>query len=308
MALFNQSAKAVSAVVIEIADSAGASGDTEQKTRAWKSLQAAMEFLNTRANWDFALVEAPASAVIGPLTLVGVSASANQTSAGLPAGHGLQVDDYVSGTPFVVGTRVSATAAAAIGLTVPVTAGIGTGVQVFTITGLRDMYDLPSDFKAEYSVRLLGTQRVLRSIRQRQLGRARVSEQDTATPVGYDVFPVGQKGKIRLARIPAATDTMLTRYYRRLDVPSASASTGLLDIPQDYEWVPIAWAKWHYLTDKANAKSDQAQVWIALANDGITKMIADQTRRPDEDLMFIPGAAFGDTTLNAMDAIQWDFT
>lgn len=307
MALFTQSAKAVSAVVIEIADSAGASGDTEQKTRAWRSLQAAFEYLNTRANWDFALVEAAPSAVIGPLSLVGVSASANQTSAALPVGHGLQVDDYVSGTPFVVGTRVSATAAGSIGLTVAVTAGIGTGVQIFTITGLRDMYDLPPDFKAEYSVRLLGSQKVLRSVRQRQLGRARTSEQDTAQPVGYDVFPVGQKGKIRLARIPSFSDVMLTRYYRRLDVPSASASTALLDIPQDYEWVPIAWAKWHYLTDKANAKSDQAQVWIALANDGMKSMIADQTRRPDEDLMFIPGASYGDSTLNSMDSITWDY-
>lgn len=307
MALFNQSLVAVSAAVIEIADSAGASGDSEQLNRSWRSLKAAYEHFNNRANWDFLRVEATPSGVIAPYNLVGVSASANQTSAALPTGHGLRVDDYVSGTPFVVGTRVSATAAGSFGVTVGITQAIGTGVQVFTITVLRDLYDLPGDFKAEYSVRLLGSQRVLRSTRQRQLGRARVSEQDTSTPVVYDDFLVGAKGKMRLARIPAATDTMLFRYYRRMDVPSASGVTAALDIPQDYELYLIAWAKWHYLTDKANAKADQAQVWIGLAQEGIKTMLADQTRRPDEDLMLTPGAAFGDTTLNSMDAIQWDY-
>lgn len=308
MALFNQSDKPASAVVIEIADSAGASGDAEQKTRAWRSLRAAIEHFNNRANWDFVRTEAAPSAVIGPLSLTGVSASANQTSAALPVGHGLQVDDYVSGTPFVVGTRVSATAAGSIGLTVAVTAGIGTGVQAFTVTGLRDLYDLPADFKAEYSVRLLGSQRVLWSTRQRQVGRARASEQDMSTPIGYDDYQIGAKGKLRLVRIPSFSDTMLIRYYRRMSVPSASAATDLLDIPQDYEPYLIAWAKWHYLTDKANAKSDQAQVWIALANEGIKTMIADQTRRPDEDLMLIPGQAFGDSSINSMASIQWDYT
>jgi len=307
MALFNQSLVAVSAAVGEIADSAGASADSEQLNRSWKSLKAAYEHFNNRANWDFLRVEAAPSGVIAPYTLGGVSASANQTSAIVPGGHGIRVDDYVSGTPFVVGTRASATAASSIGLTVGITQNIGTGVQGFTITVLRDLYDLPSDFKAEYSVRLLGSQRVLRSTRQRQLGRARASEQDTASPVIYDDFLVGAKGKMRLARIPAATDTMLFRYYRRMAVPSASGATEALDIPQDYELYLIAWAKWHYLTDKANAKADQAQVWIALANEGIKTMLADQTRRPDEDLMIIPGASYGDSTLNTMDAITWDY-
>lgn len=60
-------------------------------------------------------------------------------------------------------------------------------------------------------------------------------------------------------------------------------------MPQDYEPYLIAWAKWHYLTDKSEGRSDQAAVWLNFATDGLKVMLADQTRLPDEDLMFIPG-------------------
>ena len=64
-----------------------------------------------------------------------------------------------------------------------------------------------------------------------------------------------------------------------------------LDIPEDYEAYPIAWAKWHFLTDKREQGGQQATTWLNLAQEGLKTMESDQTVIPDEDLMFLPGHA-----------------
>jgi hypothetical protein len=306
MALFNSSPKPVSAVVAEIADSAGASGDPDQTTRAWRSLKAGIQYFNTRANWDFLFTEANPIKVFAPYVVI-LSASAGNSSATLSVGHGVSADDYMVGDGIQPGTRVTATAGTSLTFNqiFNITAA---GIQTITASGNRDMYALPADWKMEYSARLLGANpRWLRDVRRRSYDRSVFNEQDQAIPLAYDTSPVGGKGKVRLLRPPMAADILQLRYYRRMTVPTASAATEVLDIPEDYENFLIAWSKWHYLTDRGDGRSDQAAAWMGLATEGIKVMLSDQTRKPDEDLMFSPGASTLTMTTTPNTTTWWDY-
>lgn len=304
MPLFNASTKTRGDVLAEIADTVGASADSDMLTRAGRSLDAAVEYFNTRANWDFLLVDANPIVVVAPFTVTGITGVSGQTSALAPASHGFAVDDFLTGNGVVLGTRVSATAASSIGLNQAIGAGIGTAVNATADwVATRDFYTLPSDYKASYSVRLYVSQNTIRQIRRRFYDRSIVNEFAVSTPLYYDVYYIAGKGKIRLLPPPVAADVMQIRYYRRMAV---TTGVQLLDVPQDYEFPLISFAKWHFLTDKADGRSDQAQTWLGLATDGIKQMLADQTRAPDEDLGFQPGAytynpAAGPNSVRRMD-------
>lgn len=307
MPLFTQSTKAVSAVVTEIADAVGASADAEMQTRAFKSLNAGIEYLNGRANWDFLLTEADPISIVGPLSVTGVTAASGQTSAAAPAGHGFLVDDLLAMPGVVLGTRITATAASGFGFNSTLTNTVGTGT-VQTATATRDMYALPSAWKSPYSVRLLAVPSTLRPLRRRFYDRSILNEFQASTPVGYDVFTIGGKGKIRMLPPPSAPDVLELRYYRRMTVGSATADGTMLDIPQDYEPYLIAWSKWHFIMDKGEGRSEQGSTWLAFAQDGFKQMLSDQTRLPDEDLMFVPGAVTYNPawTPNMTRYIDWD--
>jgi len=287
MPLFTPSTTTWTDAVGHIADTAGASGDSEMRTRAHRSLRAAFQQLNRR-KWQFARSEGVPIQVYAPFTVTGVSASAGEASAAAPAGHGLAVDDIIVGDGFRIGTRVSATAASGFGIfgTVSATAA---GVSVITATATRDYYSLPSDWKVGYSVRLLGTQKALTYIQRRIYDRYVVDEFSAGSPEGYDLFGQGGRGRIRLLPPPNGSDVLFLRYYRRLYIGTATGDTTALDIPEDYEQTPIAWAKWHFLTDKQEGRGEQATTWLSLAQDGIKTMLADETTIPDENLAFTPG-------------------
>jgi hypothetical protein len=287
--VFNGSVKPVSAAIQEIADSIGASGDTEMCNRAGRSLAQAIEHFSNRADWEYLLTEADPIQVLGQFSVGGVSASALQTSAAVPVGHGILVDDVIAGPGFVAGLRVSATAAGAINFPVGFVT-TAAGINVVTATVSRDFYPVPSNFRKVYSLRMYGSMSTLRPIRRRFYDRSIVNEFNVTTPVGYDTSQIATKGKIRLLPFPAASDVAQLRYYRRMSVATATAATETLDIPQDFEPYFIGWAKGSFLMDKGEGRSEQGATWFAFANDGMKQMIADQTRVPDEDLMFQPGA------------------
>jgi hypothetical protein len=309
VSLFNQSTKAVSAVIAEIADSVGASADTEMLTRAFRSLAAAQEHFNNKANWEFTLTEAPPISVVGQFSIGDVTAASGVASATCNSGHGVLVDDVITFLGVRPGTRVTATAVSSFGFSTTIMSSFGTATAVVTASFVRDMYDLPSAWKAPYTVRLYGNNSTLRPYRRRFYDRSVSDEFTTSTPLGYDVFTIGGKGKIRLLPPPASSDTLQLRYYRRMTVASGVSDGTSLDIPQDYEPYLIAWAKWHFLMDKGEGRGEQGQTWLAFAEGGIKQMMSDQTRQPDEDLGFMPGqfqynAArdLGDTR-----AIPWDY-
>ena len=270
MALFNQSTIPWVTAVQVVADSAGASADTEMTNRAHRSLRAAFQFLGGKARWDFMRTESTTLRIIAPFSVTGVSATA------------------VSGFSF----------AAAL-------TGLAAGVNVITATATRDFYDAPSDWRTGYSVRLLNSKVALRYVQRRYWDRIISDEFSVSSPEMYDMFSIGGKGKIRLIPPPAQTDQMLQRYYRRFTLASVSSTATPLDIPEDYEEVPIAWAKWHFLTDKGS--EDQATTWMSLAKEGIATMLAEQTSLSDEDLRFMPGHFGGFVSDNSTRAIPWDY-
>lgn len=291
MALFNFSTKTASAVIAEIADSIGASADSDMLTRAQRSLNAGIEYLNTRANWDFLLTEATPQSVYAPFSVTGVTASAGQTSALAPASHGFEIDDILSFPGILAGTRISATAAGSIGFATQITTTIGTGNQVVTATGARDFYSVPSNFRVVHSVRTLSNGAVLWLYRRRAYDRSISTQEYTAGTVqGYDISQISTRGKLRLLPPPATADVLELRYFRRMATATSVSDSATLDIPQDFEPFLIAWSKFYLITDKAEGRGDQAQTWLTFANEGISRMLSDQARQPDEDLRFIPGA------------------
>jgi len=307
MSLFQPSLKAVSACCQEIADTVGASGDGEMTIRAGRSLFAALQHFNNTANWDFLRTEANPISITGPWTIVSATASGGAASAACPTGHGIAVDDFVAGVGLVPGTRVSATAASGFGVFGTFLGFSGTAAgNPYTFT--RDMYDLPSDWKAPYTVRTLGNQTPLSYVGRRLYDRGGMNEQTPSTPFWYDLFMVGSKGKIRLLTPPTASDTLLIRYYRRMTIPTSPDVSDAVDITQDYEPYLIAWAKWHFLLDKGEGRGDQMKTWFAMSQEGLKTMIREQTRIPDEGLMFLPGhSSFGSWSDNSTRWIPWDY-
>lgn len=308
MALFNASTIPWVSAVQRIADSAGASADSEMTTRAHHSLRAAFQFLGGKYRWDFLRTEMTPAGVVAPFGVTGVSASAGQGSATAPAGHGIEIDDLISGTYFLVGARVSATAAGGFSFATAVNLVTAAGVQVFTATATRDMYAAPSDMRNGYGVKLLSSQRPLKYIGRRAWDRSVTDELAAGTVEGYDFFQLGGKSKIRLLPPPATADVLQQRYYRRFTIASASSITSALDIPEDYEEFPIAWAKWHFLTDKGEGRKEQATVWMSLAQDGIKTMLSEQTSLPDESLGFLPGRFPDQRGDRSTRWIDWDTT
>lgn len=311
--IFNQSTKAASAAIAEVVDSAGASADGDMLTRGLRSLAASIEHFNNGAGvgakWDFLRTEPFAVQVYGPFVVSGVSASAGQTSAQFPTAQGalLKVDDFLIGSGIGVGTRITAVnGSSAVGLSSAFSTALPAGSQHFNITVNRDFYDVSGDWKAPYSARLLGSQKTLRYANRRQYDRGLGDEfGPTTTPGYYDLFVVGGRGKLRILPPPNVDDTLQLRYYRRMTIPSATADATLLDVPQDYEPYFIAWAKWHFLVDKTEGRGEQGAMWLAMAKEGIKTMLKDQTTNPDEDLMFIPGAAVGGYPFGPNSVTPW---
>lgn len=287
MALFNQSTLPASAAIAQIAGAAGASADSEMLSRAMTSYNAAIQHWNIRANWDFAYVEADPIKVYGYFGVTGVSAAASQTSALCPVGHGFVVDDVLAGSPFFAGTRVSATASASIGFGYATLSTIST--SGYSVTATRDLYAVPSDYKKMYSMRLLVAQKAIYSVTQRMKGRSVTDENTASTPSRYDTSTIGKLGKVRLVPAPSSDDILLRRYYRRITQASATGDGTAMDVPIEHEPYVIAWAKWHFLTDKNEGRNDQGITWLRMAEDGLKVLLGDQTRNPDEDLGFFPG-------------------
>lgn len=304
MALFRQSSIPWVTAVTQIADSASVSGDTQMQGRAHLSLRAAMQYIAGRTRWDFLRAEPAPQIVTAPFSLGGVSATAGSAYVGLPSAHGLAVYDIVSASGFLLGTRISATAGTGFGVTVAPTAG-GSAI---TGTFIRDSYDAPSDMRNEYGVKLLTSGRPLIYQKRRQYDRSVTDEYVPGTPYNYDLFVLGSQSKIRLIPPPAGSDLLLQRYYRAISIASVSGATSSIDIPEDYEYVPLAWAKWHFLTDKADSQAPRAQTWLSLAQDGLKQMLGEQANLPDDDLTMVPGHLRFWWDTQSTRWINWDYT
>lgn len=307
MALFTPSTIPWVSAVQQIADSAGASADTEMLNRASLSLRASFQYFNSKARWNFLRTEAAPIAVVAPFVVTGITASGGTAILSAVAGHGLEPDDIFVGNGILVGDRVSTTAATSFTTNATVTGFTGTATADYT--SVRDSYSLPSNWRATYSVRMLGSQKALRYVGRRLYDRNVNTEFASGTVLGYDLFNSFGRGKIRLIPPPSGAEVLLHRYLRGMALASASAATAALDIPEDYESYVIAWAKWHFLTDKGEGRKEQATTWVNLAAEGLKTMLTENNAIPDEDLAFMPGYASFDPYGgdNSTRYINWDY-
>jgi len=306
MSLFEASQTPFVSAVQQIADSCGASADTEMTTRAGISLNSGIRHFNNRYKWNWLLTEAAPIVVVAPFGVAGVTASASVASAAAPAAHGIKTDDFISGLCWPFGTRASATAVSGFGVNALAT-GFAT-TATMPVTATRDMYDLPTDFKAVYTCRLLSSNTPLRYVQRRSVDRSSESEQAMHDTYGYDLMMVGSKGKLRLLTPPAGADILQLRYHRNMATAASTATATTLDIPDNYEPYLMAWAKWHFLTDKGEDRKAQATTWLALAENGLTTMLKDQTSLPDEELGFTPGhMQAGRISENSVVGVKWDY-
>lgn len=324
MALFQQCTAATATLAAQIADSAGASADTEMLARAGVAWGNAVRYFSNYADWDFARMEAPTTLITAPFSpmITGTTIAGRATGGGNTidfyvgnvTGFGILPNDFILGPMFASNDagRVTATATAQ-GAANTVTATVSfannfntslwstAGATAF-ITANRDEYDLPTDFKQPYSVRLLGGQVTLRYVGRRLYDRSVSSEYTASQPFYYDTFTFGQYSKIRLLRSPQATDRLQIRYYRKLNATSANA-----DIPEQYEPYLTSYGKYLFLLDKADSM-ERANAWKAFAMEGLQVMLKENINNPDADITMQPGAYAYDlnNSPNSTRQIRWD--
>lgn len=304
---FQFSQATVSGTVIELADSVGASADTEMLGRAFKSLNAGIKHFNNLRKWNWLWTEAPPVYVSAPFSVTAVTASAGAASAAAPPGHGIAVDDLVVGTNFLAGTRVSATAASGFGVYAAPSGYSGTATADITV--IRDMYAAPSDLKANFTAKLLSSSRPLSPVHRRLMDRSGEPDPSPGSPEGYDEFALWQRSKIRLVPAPGSADVLQVRYHRAMATASASGASATLDIPSDYDPYLIAFSKWHFLMDKGEGRKDQATTWYSFAERGLQQMVRDDTDRPDIAYGFVPGAYESHPhSDNSTRWIPWDYS
>lgn len=235
--------------------------------------------------WKF-LQDEQFLAVIAPFTVTGCTTTSGSTTVTttVPLGFTAVVaDDYASGGGLRAESMVSSTGATSIQMAVAASATV-TGA---TLTFQRHRYALASNYKSIFSVRLLGVGRRL-FYRPRRTQDVEVSHHDEGgEPYGYDLYPTGENGKIGVFPPNAGADTLFIKYYRRMTLPSATASEGL-DVPADYDDVFMAMAKAHYLVDKGQPHMAQWKYWNDYGVTGLKEIRQDERLVEDEDLTLLP--------------------
>lgn len=284
MSLFQQTATTLTEAKQQIADSAGVSADSDMLTRAGRSFEAAVKHWNNIANWRALLTEANGISVVAPFEVTGcaLTSGSNAITTLQASGFSNAVKwDALTGSGTVVDMQVSATGVTAITTNLAASATV-TGV---TLTFTRALYDLPTDFKSIYTARLMSQPRGLKYMTRRPYDRVVYDQVSTGTPDFYELFREGELGKIRLIPPPSQADTLKVRYYRRM-----SHTADPIDVHIDWEPYLIAFAKWHFLTDKKDG-SERATSWQSFANLGVVELMKINTVIPDEELSFYPSTS-----------------
>lgn len=305
MALFQQSSTSLTTAKQQITDSAGVSADSEMLARAALSFKAAVLHWNNLANWRALQTEYPGISVVAPFSVSGCALTSGSTTITTTVASGFNSVvkwDILSGSGTVLDMNVSATGGtAAAGNVTSITATLAASATVtgVSLTFTRDLYDLPTDFKAVYTARLLSQPRPLQYVGRRVYDRIAYDQTSAGAPFLYDLFREGELGKIRMIPPPNASDTLKIRYYRRL-----SEAADPIDVHVDWEPYFIAWAKWHFLTDKKDG-SERAREWIQFAQQGVAQMLKGNTNIPDEELAFLPSHSATYTNVNSTSYSDW---
>ncbi len=146
-------------------------------------------------------------------------------------------------------------------------------------------YALPNDFNAPFTARFLVNFRTLAYRDQRWWDRTIINQDIQGTPIDYTVYNTYSAltqnyGTMRLKfdRIPAETDTMLLRYYRKFNVTGTS-----IDIPDDFLYQFLDYAR-NILLETKRAQDDPAGYGASVRNAAEMAEQDDEQVTDDDDL------------------------
>jgi hypothetical protein len=184
-----------------------------------------------------------------------------------------------------------------------------------SITSGTSLYDLPTDFRKIYSVRIsVGNPRVLAYIDKRDYDKLRPNQSGSSTPYGYMLdhqWRIGSTGgQIELVPPNASTDTLTVIYYRTTTIPAGilagtTASDALtLDIPLHYHSAILSWARALYLANKGGDDQRQA-FWMKMAQDQVLKARSADEWVPDDSPGFSPGSTRATLPYSPNNILPW---
>ena len=236
------------------------------------------------------------SATLPPLTaaafdgvIIGVTVTVSGNSATLTAGT--TVASYTRNTDGTIAT---------ITLTNSVLNAVGAytmtfGADIPILVGVQD-YNVPTDFWRPYMARLTSrAQWPIEFIRPRYWNRRTLSSDVAGVVEAYTIFNAYSPNtqnygtrRLRVYRIPSATDVLRLTYYRRLNATSDPLDMAEVHL---YKFLDLCRS---ILLDTKRAQDDPDR-YIKKANSGLANsMVADEEISEDEDKRLISQMEMGD--------------
>lgn len=175
-------------------------------------------------------------------------------------------------------------------------------------------YDLPTDFKKIYNVRMIGgNPRVLYFIDKRAYDNVRPNQAGQSTPTGYvlhESLASTVPGQIELVPTNGISDTIRIYYYRRHVIPDeiaqgdTAADPDSLDFPARFQNYLLAWARALYLADKGG-ENERLSFWLNLAMEGLGRAKGEDEFHPDQVPAFQPNTLIVASPYNPNDVRPW---
>lgn len=232
----------------------GASGDSVQLAAAADAILAAIQEWNLRADFSYLLMDTSNGFTVTGCTSDGGTPATITTSVA-NGFAGVNINQTITNSASATSTVASITSTTVIVLAGALATGSGTmtfSANIPVISGTQT-YNLPSPVGRPYTARLLSNERTLKFKEQREIDNAFIVQATNRTPTFYNIFNSAsfttsrQNGKIRLFPIPAASETLLVRYFRPIAEPSAGGDN--LDVPDQYVYALLELARYYFLKD-----------------------------------------------------------
>lgn len=227
----------------------GGSESQESLDMAGESILRGYQDWQNKKFWRFLLKDTSATTAVASCNAIGASASVSAPSTGafdfvnigqtvtIAAGTatlaaGTTVSSYTRNTD---GTIATITLSNAFGGTTNAAATLTFSANIPVTAGVND-YNLPSDFNAPFTARLITNPRVLTWRDQRWWDRVIVDQTVRGTPTDYTTYnPYSDLTQnfgtthLKFDRLPDVSDTLSLRYYRKFN------TTGTyIDMIDDY--------------------------------------------------------------------------
>jgi hypothetical protein len=154
-------------------------------------------------------------------------------------------------------------------------------------------YNLPTPFKAESSLRLVGNPRPLKFVRKQDYDNQVWDQRAGGTPVAYSMWSAIPTGKLTIIPTPVAADTVTFSYYRPITTPSSLTDT--LDVMPWMLRAVILKAQLLVATWRGGLDGAQMQILMAQSTSALQGAISADRNPPTEDPRFQAGVEWRTT-------------